>query len=379
MKKNLASLNIDSCTHCATCLSVCPVYDITLNERYSPRGKISLINAVNKNLISPYDKLLQETISACLMCGRCSKICPADIDVSFHLKNFRAKYLKNKYPSPSLFELSKKALPFSSIVKFLGNKIFNIENKSLHPDITPINYVTKNNSEKKILLFSGCVHKYLIHDVIIQIKNYFSGSNIIIPEDQTCCGMPFWTGGKKKLSGMIMKNIDIFLKYSPEFIITGCESCAFMIQNNWIEFFNPDTIYYKKAQEFSSKTMEFTDFISKHHTAKPSENMLKILEGNILYHSPCHKTSKNTEFLLKDLFGKKIYFLQDKCCGFGGVFSMKHPDFSIDIFNKKIKGVDIKNSQYLLTNCSGCQLQFIKKLKNYNKNIKILHPAQIIE
>ncbi len=379
MKKHKSTININSCTHCATCLSVCPVYKITLNERYSPRGKISLINAVNKNLINPNDKFVQETISACLMCGKCSKICPADIDISFHLRDFRSKYMKNKYPSPALFELSKKILPFSKVSEFLANKLYNLNKNDVNSDSKSKKLLNRIKSVKKILLFAGCVHKYFLNDVISHIKNFFYDSLLIIPEEQTCCGMPFWSGGKKQISAMIQKNIDIFLGYSPDIIITGCESCAFMIQNNWKDAFDADSNYSKKALEFSSKTMEFTDFISKNYDVRISEKILKSLEGDVLYHSPCHKTSKNTEFFLKELFGKKIKILPDKCCGFGGVFSLKHPEFSDDIFKKKINGTELNNIKYLITNCSGCQLQFMKNLKIYSKNIKIVHPAQIIE
>jgi len=379
MKQNTNSINIDACTHCATCLSVCPVYDITLNERFSPRGKISLINAVNKNLISPFDKDLQETISACLMCERCSKICPADINISYHIRNFRQKYLKNRYPSTELFELSKKLLPFDKLSKFIGKKIYNLEYIKSNSDIFQLNKIKKQRQGEKILLFTGCVHKYLLRDVISYIKNFFFEASIIIPVDQTCCGMPFWSGGKGELSKIIKKNIDTFFKHSPDIILTGCESCAFMIKNFWPDYFDYNSAYYKKALDFSSKTFEFVDFISRKHSFKPSENLLNQLDGKILYHTPCHKTSNSAEPVLRDLFGEKIKFAPDKCCGFGGLFSIKHPSFSKGIFNNKIDFEILNDIQYVVTNCSGGQNQFKKLIKNFNKTIRVLHPAQIFE
>src|SRR3989304_5645436 len=37
---------LSQCIHCGMCLAVCPTYDMTKNERSSPRGRIKLIKSV---------------------------------------------------------------------------------------------------------------------------------------------------------------------------------------------------------------------------------------------------------------------------------------------------------------------------------------------
>lgn len=93
------------------------------------------------------------------------------------------------------------------------------------------------------------------------------------------------------------------------------------------EVFKEDLIWATKAQALADKTYEFTEFIV---------NVLKIndvgahLEGKATYHTSCHMTRllgvTDAPFqLLKNVKGLHYVDLpgKDRCCGFGGTFSVK--------------------------------------------------------
>ena len=68
----------DQCVKCGLCLPQCPTYSLGLNENESPRGRISLIQAIaNKQLV--VNESLISHLDHCLQCRRCERICPSQV------------------------------------------------------------------------------------------------------------------------------------------------------------------------------------------------------------------------------------------------------------------------------------------------------------
>lgn len=74
------------CSNCGLCKSVCPVYKVLSEELRSPRGKINL-NKNKINDISIYD---------CTLCNKCSKVCPAGLDLKDIFQFLRKDLVENK-------------------------------------------------------------------------------------------------------------------------------------------------------------------------------------------------------------------------------------------------------------------------------------------
>ena len=71
---------INNCSRCGLCLSVCPVFELTKNDCTALRGKNILLNQIfeNNNKIS---KLQKKYIEMCTNCGKCFDYCPSKIDI----------------------------------------------------------------------------------------------------------------------------------------------------------------------------------------------------------------------------------------------------------------------------------------------------------
>lgn len=68
----------------------------------------------------------------------------------------------------------------------------------------------------------------------------------------------------------------------------------------------------------------------------------------------------------------------DKCCGFGGTFSVKYPDISTAILEEKVDNI-IESGADTVVGCDiSCLMNIQGMLSRKNVSIKTLHIAQLL-
>jgi len=67
---------LDSCVHCGFCLQACPTFLATGDEADSPRGRITLMRALEQGELSADDAGLTLHLYRCLGCRACEPVCP---------------------------------------------------------------------------------------------------------------------------------------------------------------------------------------------------------------------------------------------------------------------------------------------------------------
>lgn len=93
LKKRVLS-DVIKCSYCGLCEWSCPTLKVGDNFRfYGPRGRINIIIfALRENI---WDDILIDSIFSCLLCKVCNSQCPAGIDITGNIRDFRY-YIKNK-------------------------------------------------------------------------------------------------------------------------------------------------------------------------------------------------------------------------------------------------------------------------------------------
>src|SRR5512142_433230 len=69
-----------SCYRCGRCLPVCPTYQETRLETFSPRGRLNLMRAVEDGKLGLTPKV-EEHLYHCLDCRACNTVCPAGLHI----------------------------------------------------------------------------------------------------------------------------------------------------------------------------------------------------------------------------------------------------------------------------------------------------------
>src|SRR5512137_758474 len=71
---------LQMCIRCGRCLPVCPTYQQTQLELFSPRGRLSLLRAVEDGKL-PLSRAVSEHLYHCLDCRACNTVCPPGVRI----------------------------------------------------------------------------------------------------------------------------------------------------------------------------------------------------------------------------------------------------------------------------------------------------------
>lgn len=194
---------------------------------------------------------------------------------------------------------------------------------------------------------------------------------LIIPEGQTCCGQPFFNSGFQKEAIPFAKNfIKIFYNLKVERIIFLSSSCCGFVKNHYEEL-NLKEKYLKDFKEIKDKILDFYKILE--------ENLEKINfkedKKKVYLHPSCHllreaKVYPEVKNLLSKI--KEIEVIEEEipfCCGFGGTFSIKEPEISVEMAKRKFKMAEEKNPDLMIIPDTSCWLH-LKAYKEKN-NIKV--------
>ena len=187
-----------------------------------------------------------------------------------------------------------------------------------------------------------------------------AGAQVDFPSGQTCCGQPAFNAGiRAQARQMAQHTIQVFESTSG-WVVIPSGSCAAMVRHGYLELFQNDPVWYPRAQALADRTVELTEFLV---------DKLGVIDlgarfpAKIAYHASCHLSrglgiTQQPKLLLGAVKEATLVELPEgqDCCGFGGLFSIEHPEVSKAMLDRKIQNFD-KSGAEILTACdSGCLL-----------------------
>lgn len=344
--------DINKCSKCGLCQSVCPVYKITGNDCAVSRGKFVMLDGVLKGDLK-LNKNIEKYLDMCLKCGKCKNFCPSNIDVCEIFNT--AKYECAKNTLHGKFEkFFESKLVFGTFMKFI--KIFRRINSAAS--------ISGNRGEGciKLLYFKGCVNN-VYPKTERALKKIFSNLNVeIIERDFDCCGLPFLSSGNMERFEEVKKYNLALVDSDFDYILTDCASCESTLKGYFNSTHAPLTTEDKKAS--------FERAVARSDGGFSFVNAAEFLAGQnikfkfkkpvkVTFHKPCHL--ENDDFL-KPLLQKceNVEYIEaedyDECCGFAGEFAIKNHKISKNISVKKANNIAKTNADIVLTTCPACIL-----------------------
>jgi len=202
------------------------------------------------------------------------------------------------------------------------------------------------------------------------------------PVDQTCCGQPafnagLWPDARK----MAEHTIQVF-EASQNEIVAPSGSCVGMIRHGYLELFADDPKWLPRAEALAARTYEFTEYLVD---VLGVTNVGARWDGLLSYHPSCHLlrglgVDRQPRALLANVQGATLVELPhaEECCGFGGVFSVEHPEISAEMLQRKISNLEASEAPTLVLADTGCRMHIAGGLNKENKVQRVVHIAEVL-
>jgi glycolate oxidase iron-sulfur subunit len=388
-----------NCMRCGFCLPTCPTYiESGYKESHSPRGRIALMKAVVDGLIEP-DEDFERSLELCLGCRACEPVCPSGVKYGHLLEEARDIINQNKsFSLPTrvirktvfkgLFPHPNRMRNLTGLIGFYQRSgIQTIARKIGFLGLLPENLVTiekvlpkvptmkemKNRPEQlspignqfhRVAFFSGCLMDTMFlktNDATCKLLQ-LAGCEIVISQNQTCCGALHGHSGEKEGSkDLARRNIKAFEELNVDFIITNAGGCgAFLIDYNHLLKDDPE--WKDRAKKFAEKIMDVSEILVSVGFHKKVK--LELPNQIVTYQDSCHlrnvmRTASAPRLLLQSIKGAEYVEMKDadRCCGSAGIYNIIESEMSMKMLDYKM--VQAKNTQAatIVTANPGCLLQ----------------------
>lgn len=388
----------DRCVMCGLCLPHCPTYRLLRNEADSPRGRISLMQAVAAGKLSPSASLLSH-LDRCLVCRACERMCPSKVEYG-RLIDASRKALPQHQPKPlqlllqsvtDIPKLKRRASTMRSYqrsgLQWLTRKsgvLKGLELDALErllpriPDPVTLeaHYPAAIAERGKVGLFVGCIGSVMegeVHLAAIRLLNAL-GYSVHVPARQGCCGsLHQHNGNPDEASRLAQTNILAFEGLELDAVISTASGCA-------SQLFEYESLY---RQPLPAPLFEVCDFLQQHWPE--TELTLRPVPGKVALHLPC--TQRNSlprpealTQLLQRIPDLKLEPLagNEQCCGAAGSYMLTETDLANTLRQPKLDAIRTQQPTLLLSNNIGCALHIATGMKEQGIDVEVMHPVILL-
>ncbi len=261
----------------------------------------------------------------------------------------------------------------------VGNALWRYNRAQIN--LIPLSYTTMTDS---VQLFVTCLIDTLkpeIGEAIVRVLGR-AGVRVTFPEGQTCCGQPAFNAGMRAEARRLAEHTINVLEADPAPVVIPSGSCTAMIRHSYPELFADDPAWLARAQALAKRTFELTEYLVDELGVT---DLGARYEGTLTYHPSCHLlrgigVDHQPRALLAHVEGAEIVELPhaEECCGFGGVFSVEHPELSAAMLTRKMDNITASGATTVVSCDTGCLLHINGGLSRQMREPCVKHIAEIL-
>lgn len=236
-------------------------------------------------------------------------------------------------------------------------------------------------SSPRVALFVTCLVDQILPEAGVAAVRLLrrAGYQVEFPEAQTCCGQPFFNSGfRPEAAKLARRMIEIFEPY--DYVVAPSGSCVAMVRLEFGPLCADDPAWQSRAQRLAAKTYELSEFLV--HVARWQPQASPGATPRVSYHDSCHMNRllhlKEEPRALLAAAGCTIDEMaeSERCCGFGGLFSLRMPEVSTAMTAEKLRQARDAGAPVLVTCDPGCLMQMRELV---DSSLAVEHLAVVLE
>ena len=391
--------SLAACVNCGLCLPHCPTYRVTGDERRSPRGRISLMRAVEWEGFEPDDEWY-EAMDTCVQCLGCVTACPSGVPYGDLITATRAAATKARPPArrlrvglwvlgrPRLLRWASRALAVVQrlrLTRFVPGPM-----GGLLPSRLPLWYRSRSKVEVKevatagkaeVVLFTGCVMdtwQSEVHDAVVEVLDAIEVTVERSGDPSGCCGALHGHAGMVEQERRHAERV-VHVIGTDRPVLVDSAGCGAALKAYG------DLLATPEARAFASQVADVHEWLA----ADPRLAALQetIRSGDpcggdaVIVQDPCHlRYVQGCHGAVRDVLEPHVSLveLDDEglCCGAGGAYSMVQPALAAAVRERKVAAVsraaDRSGASTVVSANPGCAMHLAAA------GLDVRHPMELL-
>ena len=374
--------DLNVCVQCGLCLPHCPTYRVTGDESMSPRGRISLMRAVQIEDAPVTDEVLR-SFESCVQCRGCEPACPSGVPYGHLMEQARETLADASMITPLWQRLAFKPLAQPALLAAGSKALAAAQRLRVVPkrlglsEPLPFRQQKLETSGDDVFLFTGCVMDAWQRDVHAAGKRVLEAAGFgVTPTNELapCCGAlqahAGLTAETRKLAERMIANLTPSTDVVPRPIIVDSAGCGAAMKDYGHLLGTP------QAKAFSERVFDIQEFVALHIERLPAAAPLDL---RVAVQDPCHlrhvqRVHLATRVVLAP-FVRELVELDDEglCCGAGGAYSVLEPELAGQIRERKLSAISRAVPDAVASANPGCSMHLGAA------GVNTVHPMQLLD
>jgi L-lactate dehydrogenase complex protein LldE len=231
-----------------------------------------------------------------------------------------------------------------------------------------------------VTLFATCLGDLMAPGAVEHARRVLQACrcDVATATGATCCGQPAFNSGFDAEARRVARRTMRALGRTSGPIVVPSGSCGAMMRVHWRELFRGDRDE-ALARDVAGRVTEWSTLVAE----RPLPRL--VWNGRVAYHDSCHalrelRVREAPRALLAAVEGLELVELgsAERCCGFGGTFSVRYPDVSVAMADSKLADVEQAHVDALVSGDGGCLLHLGGRLSRTGSPVRALHLASLL-